>query len=844
MNRIAVGILAHVDAGKTTLAEALLYHAGVIRARGRVDHRDTALDTHPLEKERGITIFAGEAPFTVGDTEITLLDTPGHVDFSAETERTLRVLDYAILVISATDGVQAHTRTVWRLLEIYGVPTFVFVTKCDRLTVPRAQVLAELEKECGAVADFTRDGEEFADAEKIAVCDDGLLEEYLADGTMSDDSLRRAILSRRVFPCFFGSGMTGDGIAEFAQALTRYTVGREYPAAFGARVYKILHDKNERVTKLRVTGGTLRVKDVIDCGGVSEKVNQIRIYTGAKYTTAEEVPAGTVCAVTGLTATAAGQGLGSESADGGAGVLEPVIRYRIVLPAGCDVREMLPKLKSLEEEDPQLHIQYDERLGECHCALMGKVQAEIFRSLIADRFDVDVTIAEGKVIYKETVTDTVEGVGHYEPLRHYAEVHLLIEPAPRGSGVALATRCSENDLDRNWQRLILTHLAEKTHLGVLTGSPLTDVKISLVRGRAHLKHTEGGDFRQATYRAVRQGLMQVHSRLLEPYYRFRLELPVAHVGRAITDIRLMGGDFDPPENDGAVAILRGRAPVVTMDGYMVEVAAYTSGLGRLSLEPAGYDECHNAQAVIDGIGYQPEHDLDNSADSVFCAHGAGFPVKWNEVPRYMHLESYLSARRADAPAYRHISIDEKELEAIMLREFGPVRTVLYRPAASPASGGEKRESAVTLGAVKTTCLIVDGYNVIFDWEDLHSLAQTDLEGARIKLCHILSNYAHYTGCRVVVVFDGYMVAGSPGEKFEFQGVNVVFTKENETGDAYIERLIHDIGKNEQVRVVTSDGMIRLSAVRTGVLRMSSADFEQEIARVDAEIAALIEKMGK
>ena len=836
MRKIAVGILAHVDAGKTTLAEALLFNSGTIRRIGRVDHRDTALDTHELEKDRGITIFAGEASFTVGDTEFTLLDTPGHVDFSAETERVLRVLDCAILVISGSDGVQAHTRTVWKLLEYYAVPTFVFVTKCDMGRRGRADILSELEGELGSVVDFSRDGVSFADAEKIAMCSDELLDEYLSGGALSDESIRSAICSRRMFPCFFGSGLKNDGVGELAAGLERYAVSRDWQSDFGARVYKIVHDGNERITKLRVTGGTLRVRDVIEYGGISEKVNQIRIYTGAKYVTVDEASAGTVCAVTGLTKTASGQGLGTDE-DASASVLEPVIRYRIVLPDGADPRIVLPKLKSLEEEDPKLHITYDERLGEFHCALMGKVQAEIFRAIVADRFGLDIEIAGGKVIYKETVTDTVEGVGHYEPLRHYAEVHLLIEPLTRGSGVVLSTRCSETQLDRNWQRLILTHLAEKTHVGVLTGSPITDVKISLMSGRAHLKHTEGGDFRQATYRAVRQGLMHAQSVLLEPFYSFRLDVPANLIGRAISDVRLMGGSFDAPVNDGEYAILRGKAPVVTMDGYMTEVASYTSGLGRLSLALAGYDLCHDADEVIKSAAYEAERDLANPADSVFCAHGAGFNVKWSEVKNYMHLGSCLEKKSGGEKTHRHISIDEAELEAIMLREFGPVKRELYR---EPRSVG-KEEKSGDVGEIKPKCLIVDGYNVIFAWDSLKEIAENDLEGARLRLANILANYSHFTGVRVVLVFDGYLVKGNHGEKLDHHGIDVVYTKENETGDAYIEKLIAQIGKNEQVRVVTSDGLIQLSTWRVGVLRMSSTEFEAEIEKVDGQIAELIEK---
>lgn len=626
MKKIAIGILAHVDAGKTTLAEALLYNAGAIRSQGRVDNKNTTLDTHVLEKERGITIFAGEATFSLGDYEVTLLDTPGHVDFSAETERTLQVLDYAILVISSIDGVQAHTRTVWKLLESYGIPTFVFVTKCDIQRKSNSEIMQELEKELGNVMDFSDSADSGENAEKIAMCDDTLLEQFLNEGSFTDRALANAVRSRKLFPCFFGSGLKNDGIKEFSDLLEKYIVQRDFSSSFGAKVFKINHDKNERLTKLRVTGGVLKVKDSIEYQDVSEKINQIRIYSGSKYTTVNEAPAGTVCTVTGLTKTFSGQGLGFEN-EGSDTVLEPVMSYKIVLPQDCDAHLMLPKFKSLEEEDPKLNITYNERLGEFHCSLMGKVQAEILKSIISERFDVDVEITEGSVIYKETIENTVEGVGHYEPLRHYAEVHLLIEPAQRGSGITFSTKCNETELDRNWQRLILTHLGEKTHLGVLTGSPITDVKISLVSGRAHLKHTEGGDFRQATYRAVRQGLMQAKSVLLEPYYNFRLELPVKHIGRAITDVRLMGGEFDSPENDGEIAVLTGKVPVISMDGYMGDVASYTGGLGRLSLEFAGYNLCHNSEQVIENFSYEPESDLENSPDSVFCSHGAGFTVK-------------------------------------------------------------------------------------------------------------------------------------------------------------------------------------------------------------------------
>lgn len=833
MDRIAIGILAHVDAGKTTLAEALLYNSGAIRNQGRVDNKDTTLDTHNLEKERGITIFAGEASFTMGNKEITLLDTPGHVDFSAETERTLQVLDYAILVISSIDGIQAHTRTVWKLLESYGIPVFVFVTKCDLQRTTHEDICSELEKEFGNIIEFSNENDE-----RIAMCDDTLLEEYFSEGSFTDSSLISAIRSRKLFPCFFGSGLKNDGVEDFAKALDRYIIPRDFPEAFGAKVFKISHDKTERLTKLRVTGGTLKVKDSIEYSGVSEKINQIRIYSGAKFRTVNEAPAGTVCTVTGLSKTISGQGLGYETGTTEP-ILEPVMKYRIVLPEGCDPHVILPKFRNLEEEDPKLNITYNERLGVFHCSLMGKIQAEIFRSIVAERFDTDIEITEGTVIYKETIKDTVEGVGHYEPLRHYAEVHLLIEPLERNAGLIFETKCNENELDRNWQRLIMTHLYEKTHLGVLTGSPITDVKISLVSGRAHLKHTEGGDFRQSTYRAVRQGLMKAESILLEPYYNFRLDVPVKYIGRAISDIRLMGGEFDSPENDGEFSCLRGKVPVISMDGYMSEVASYTGGTGRLSLELAGYDLCHNAEDVIKEAAYDPEGDLENSPDSVFCAHGAGFTVKWNQVSQYMHLESYLEKKnkQSSMPVHRPSSIDEKELQKVMERIFGKRETVLYRPAPVRKKA---EDELLTTGAAKTKCIIVDGYNVIFAWDSLKSIGKNDLEGARNKLCHILTNYAHFTGTHIVCVFDGYKVKGNIGEKYNFQGVDVVFTKENETGDTYIENLINEIGRNEQVRVVTSDGMIQLSAVRYGVYRMSSREFEEEIKLMESKISDILE----
>ncbi len=837
MQNVTVGILAHVDAGKTTLAEAILYRAGKLRRTGRVDDGDTVMDAHELERARGITIFASQAQLTLDDWSVTLLDTPGHVDFSSETERVLQVLDYAILVISGIDGVQAHTRTLWRLLEHYAVPTVIFVTKMDFARHSRAELLENLRRELsGDCADV--ESPDFT--EQAAMCREELLEAFLDSGTLSDQDIGRDIAARQIFPCWFGSGLKLDGVDEFLGGLSRYMLPRVYPADFGARVFKIGHDgQGNRLTYLKITGGALRVKDTVTYTGHSEKVNQLRLYTGAKFTPADEVRAGGVCAVTGLTATENGQGLGNESA-GKPPRLEPVMTYRVVLPEGVDSQTMLPKLRTLEEEDPQLRVTYDTRLREIHVSLMGQIQAEILKSLIAQRFGVEVGIDHGRVLYKETIEDTVEGVGHYEPLRHYAEVHLLLEPLPLGSGLRFVSACSEDVLDRNWQRLILTHLAEKTHLGVLTGSPITDMKITLAAGRAHIKHTEGGDFRQATYRAVRQGLMQAKSKLLEPWYAFRLELPPEQLGRAINDIRARHGHLEPPETAGELSLLRGRAPVTAMNGYAAELAAYTGGRGRLLLEPDGYDECHDPEAVIAALDYDAESDLDNTPDSVFCAHGGGFAVKWDKVKEYMHLESCLKKEIPYVPAVsrRNLYLDEKELEAIMLREFGPIKRPAYRaPSATFAGDADAPDEA------KKRWFIVDGYNVIFAWDDLKALAQAELAAARDRLMELLSGFAAFRQCETVLVFDGYRVPQSRGEKFDFHGVRVVFTREHETADMYIERLVQEIGKNQQVRVVTSDGLIQLSAVRSGVLRMSAREFGEEVAAVSEEIGKLIEKQS-
>lgn len=834
MKKIIAGILAHVDAGKTTLAEAMLYRTGKLRKIGRVDHGDTALDTHALERERGITIFASQAVFSTDKMEVTLLDTPGHVDFSSETERTLGVLDYAILVISGLDGVQSHTLTLWKLLRLYGVPTFVFVTKMDFARKSREEIIENLNSELdGEFVDF---GDEAAMSEGLALCSESMMEKYLGGETIDEREIAEAIKLRQVFPCFFGSGLKLDGIDEFIEALEKYTIPPEYSEAFGAKVFKISHDpQGVRLTHIKVTGGSIKVREMIG----DEKISGIRIYSGAKFTTADEGKSGEICALTGLDKTHNGQGLGFESA-GERPTLEPVMNYRVVLPDGCDADTILPKLRELEEEDPQLHVTWNSHLKEIHVGLMGDVQAEILKSIVAERFGVKIDIDSGRVMYKETIENKVEGIGHYEPLRHYAEVHLIMEPLPRGSGLVFRTDCSEDTLDRNWQRLILMHLGEKQHLGVLTGSPITDMRITLAAGRAHIKHTEGGDFRQATYRAVRQGLMQAKSKLLEPYFSFRLEVPSEQIGRAINDIRMKSGSFDSPEESGGISVLSGRAPVTELNGYASEVAAYTGGRGRLYCESAGYDDCHNAEKVIAELAYDPEADLENTPDSVFCAHGGGFGVKWNKVGEYMHLESCLEKEKPYTPPVnrRNLHIDDKELEAIMEREFGKPKYELYRPTVKKNDGNQTDFEMTE----RKSYVLVDGYNVIFAWDELKNLADTDLGAARERLMEILCNYSAYTKNNVVLVFDAYKVPGNTGERFDFHNIHVVYTKERELGDVYIEKLISEIGKNDRVRVVTSDNLIQLSAVRFGVLRMSAAEFEREVDSVHAKIGKFLNEI--
>ncbi len=864
---VTVGLLAHVDAGKTTLAEAILYRCGTLRSLGRVDHGDTALDFDPLERERGITIFAAQAHAEWGGWALTLLDTPGHVDFSAETERMLRVLDCAVLVVSGVDGVQAHSRTLWKLLGHYQIPTVLFVTKMDLARNSREDLLAGLRRELGdGVVDFSPDNPERE--EQLALCGEAAMEEYLETGTLSPAACRDLVAAREAFPCFFGSGLKLEGIDAFLDAFTGLLKPLPRPEAFGARVFKISHDaQGVRLTHLKVTGGTLRVRDILQYDGLEEKLTQLRRYNGSRFAAVEEVPAGEVCAAVGLGAARNGQGFGTEAA-AGSPVLEPVMHYRIGLPAGTDPRLVLPKLKQLEAEDPMLRLRWDPRLQELSVGLMGEVQAEILKSLILDRFELAVELGRGRVLYKETIDRAVEGVGHYEPLRHYAEVPLLLGPLPRGSGLVFASACSEDKLDRHWQRLILTHLMEKEHVGTAIGAPITDMKLTLAAGKSHLKHTEGGDFRQATYRAVRQGLMQVPSVLLEPWYRFRLEVPTAQIGRAITDIRARFGSFDTPEDLGGMSLLRGRAPVVAMTDYAREVAAYTRGLGKLALEVEGYELCHDSEAVRAAHPYDPEADLDNTPDSVFCAHGGGFTVKWDKVFSNMHLESVLAPKRdALAPARRRLSISEKELQAILEREFGPIKRPRYsasvwkgatqetsRETDAPSQGFRATDAPHPSSALRETAdatfprggrlLVVDGMNVIYAWPELAALAEKDLDQARERLMEILANYSSFTRTETVLVFDAYRVKGGKGERFSFHGVRVVYTKENETGDAYIERLVHDIGKNEQVRIVTSDSLIQVSALRAGVLRQSAREFGEEIDRIYGDIESFLRDLNR
>ena len=859
--QLVIGILAHVDSGKTTLSEALLYGTGTIRKLGRVDHKDAFLDTDALEKARGITIFSKQALFTAGNTDFTLLDTPGHVDFSTETERTLQVLDYAVLVISGTDGVQSHTETLWRLLRRYRIPTFVFVNKMDLPGPGREALLTQLNRRLGdGFVDF---GAEQADRdEALALCDERLMETMLDRGILTDTDLIPAIARRHVFPCWFGSALKLQGVDALVEGLDRYT--RPAPAleAFGAKVFKVSQDEQEnRLTWLRVTGGVLKVKAQLtgeaDGEPWAEKANQLRLYSGAKFTLAERIGPGQVCAVTGLTRARPGEGLGAER-DSDLPVLEPVLSYQVLLPEGADVHAALGKLHRLEEEEPQLHVVWNETLGEIHVQLMGEIQLEVLKSLLAERYGLEVSFGPGGILYKETITEAMEGVGHYEPLRHYAEVHLKLEPLPRGSGMQFAADCREEVLDKNWQRLVLTHLEEKQHLGVLIGAPLTDVKITLIAGRAHLKHTEGGDFRQATYRAVRQGLMmadQIHkTQLLEPWYAFRLELPSDNVGRAMNDIQNMGGSFDPPETgaDGDTILLTGTAPASTMRSYPMEVVGYTRGRGHLTLTLDGYRPCHNAAEVIEAAGYEPEHDLDNPADSVFCAHGAGFVVPWEQVRSHMHVDSgwgktakteeVVQARPRRMAAYRATLEEDAELLKIFEQTYGPIKR---DPLAAfrPTQKRERPDFNAEQWEIQPEYLLVDGYNIIFAWDELNALSKESLEAARHRLMDILCNYQGFKKCVLILVFDAYRVPGSPGSIEQYHNIHVVYTREAETADMFIERVTHEIGKGRRVRVATSDGMEQVIILGHGALRVSARMFHEEVQEAEKEIRRYLQGEG-
>ena len=839
--RLVLGIFAQVDAGKTTLSEALLYKTGALRTLGRVDHGDAHLDTHELERARGITIFSKQARFETERLAVTLLDTPGHADFAPEAERVMPVIDCALLLVSGTDGVQGHTLTLWRLLQHYGVPVVLFFNKMDLPGADRAALLADartaLSDRCAALDD----------AESVALSSEALLEYFLNTGALDDALAADAVAKRELFPCLFGSARQLDGIDELLRALEHLAPVPVYPAELSARVYQIAHDpQGNRLTFLKVTGGTLAVRSAVRCHRpdgepLEAKVTQLRLYSGAEFEAVQQVPAGDVCAALGLSGLLAGDTLGDAAPDRGA-ALEPVMSYCIRLPADLDPQLALPKLRLLEEEEPQLRMVWDARLREIRVQLMGAVQLEILQSLIRMRFGWDVTFDTGRISYRETIAAPVEGVGHFEPLRHYAEVHLILAPLPQGSGLVFDTICSEDVLDRNWQRLILTHLQEKQHLGVLTGSPVTDLRITLAAGRAHLKHTEGGDFRQAAYRAVRQGLMKAESILLEPYYAFRLTVPPEQIGRAISDIRAKSGSFDPPVETPGGTLLQGRAPVSELRDYARDVAAYTRGRGRLSCEVAGYFPCHNTEAVVAALAYDPAADLENTPDSVFCSHGAGITIPWDQVEENMHLESVLRPKPAAAPAAaprvrtQNLDLDEKELQRIIEREFGPQKTPLYRPPAA------KAEAAVTLPPRRKEYLIVDGYNMIFAWDGLREQAGYDLSGARERLLDLLSNYCGFHPCELIVVFDSYRVRGGTGSRSRHNNLRVVYTQEDESADLYIETLVGKIGRNYAVRVATSDALIQLSALRSGVLRVSAAELERELERTNGEIAAVLRRL--
>lgn len=856
MKRLVIGVLAHVDAGKTTLSEAMLFRAGETRRLGRVDHGDAFLDTHALERGRGITIFAKQAVLHLPDAQLTLLDTPGHVDFSPEAERTLQVLDAAVLVISGTDGVQSHTETLWRLLRRYRVPVFLFVNKMDLPGAERAALQQQLcQRLDAACVDMSADVPPLGRDEALAVCAESLMEQFLETGTLSQESLAAAVSARQVFPCFYGSALRLDGVDALLHGLAADTNPPQASAAFGAQVFKVAQDaQGARLTYLKITGGSLRVRAAVqgqsaDGAPWEEKVSAIRIYSGAKFRTVDEALPGMVCAVTGLSKTAAGQGLGAQPG-AAAPVLEPVLGYRVLLPEGTDVPTALAQLRCLEEEEPQLHVVWQEALGEIHVQLMGEVQLEVLQSLLNERFGLQVQFADGGIMYKETIAAPVEGVGHYEPLRHYAEVHLALEPGPRGSGLHFAAECPADTLDKNWQRLVLTHLAEKQHRGVLTGAPITDMTITLIAGRAHLKHTEGGDFRQATYRAVRHGLRRAESVLLEPWYTFRLSLPQENVGRAMSDLERRGASFAAPQTEGGTALLTGRAPVASLRGYAQELTGYTKGRGRLFCAPDGYAPCHNAAEVIAQAAYDPDADVENTADSVFCAHGAGYAVKWDKVTEQMHLDTGFGRQQAPQPeeppertrrraaSYCASLALDKELLAIFERTYGPVADRRAAFAAKPRAASAQSPKVQPLPE-GPEYLLVDGYNIIYAWDELAALAKDNLAAARSRLSDILCNYQGFRQCEVILVFDAYKVQGGTGSVEKLHNISVVYTKEAETADMYIEKVTHTLGRQHRVRVATSDGMEQIIILGHGATRVSARAFRAEIEAADAAIRAFL-----
>lgn len=845
---ICAALLAHVDAGKTTLSEALLYESGVIRTRGRVDHKDAFLDTSPLERERGITIFSKQACFSYGNMDVTMLDTPGHVDFSSEMERTLQVIDYAVLIISGTDGVQGHTETVWKLLQKYRIPTFFFVNKMDLPGADKAAVLKELQAKLSPYCvDFTEEEELLC--ENVAMCEETLLETYLEEETFDlKKEVRRLVSGTLLYPCYFGSALQNEGVEALLEGLESYTKMPEYQKEFAGKVYKITRDDaGQRLTHMKLTGGELKLRDEIEGIG---KVNEIRVYSGEKYTLQQEVKAGDICAVPGFTDTYAGQGVGKE-ADFCANQLAPVCNYQILLPEGTEEAIAWRQLKQLEEEDPNLHLSWQAQTREIFIQPMGEVQLEVIKRMVSERYGMDIAFGSATILYRETIEDTVIGMGHFEPLRHYAEVHLKMEPLPRGSGLQFVTECSEDELDLNWQRLILTHLGEKEFTGVLTGSPITDIKFTLIAGRAHLKHTEGGGFRQATYRAVRQGLRQAKSRLLEPMYQFRMEVPMEQIGRVMSDVGKMHGTFRQQPDDGEMSAIEGICPVASMAGYGTEFAAFTKGRGRMTLSFCGYEPCHNESEVVKNCKYDPDADVENTADSVFCAHGSGFVVPWNEVAKHVHVDTSIKKRQPvkastavpKEPSKKNSKMsEEKELQAIFERTFGPVKTRVETPAkkvikAEPGKTKTKEYKPV----YEEEYLLVDGYNIIFAWDELKALAAENLEGARTKLMEIMCNYQGFCGCHLILVFDAYKVKGNPGSVEQFHNISVVYTKEAETADMYIEKTTKEIARKKRVRVATSDGMEQIIILGHGATRISARAFQEEVKRVNDRIAEEVER---